>query len=221
MRSIYRAAMLALAFAGMTATSASAQEMIGGEATNSYGARYQTVTTAVPGSYAPQGEVREYSVLGEKLRSFGQGLLAGPGGIAIDPAGNVWVLDERGTTIGGGRITEFSNTGALLAQVNPAEYTGWSFGLAISGGNLYIADYTGCGIWEDTTTGAFIRAFADCPTSYEHPDLISVNPQTGNLVVRYWSEAHWTYEINYGFRTYQAQWGATRTFTPEGQEVAQ
>ena len=176
---------MGLVLAGTMSSTASA-----GEATNAYNDHFFTVTTTTPGVYAPQGEVREYAPpypegsKGTLLRTFGQGLLSGPEGITIDETGDVWVLDVRGTTIGGSRITEFSSSGALLSQVTPETYLGWSLSLAIDKGNLYVADWTGQKVQEFTPTGAFVRAFDEGNGQVvSNPAYVGVEAKTGNLSV--------------------------------------
>ena len=197
-----------------SATAASASE-----ATNAYNDHFYTVTTTTPGVYAPQGEVREYAPpypegsKGTLLRTFGQGLLSGPEGIAIDETGDVWVLDVRGTTIGGSRITEFSSAGALLAQVTPETYLGWSLSLAIDRGNLYIADWTGQKVQEFTPTGAFLRAFDEGNEYVSNPAYIGVEGKTGNLDV---TNAITGYRLGRNGTLESFTEYETREYTPEG-----
>lgn len=156
---------------------------------NSYNDHFFTVTTTTPGVYAPQGEVREYAPpypeggQGTLLRTFGQGLLSGPEGITLDETGDVWVLNVRGTTIGGSRITEFSPAGALLAQVTPETYLGWAFDLAIVKGNIYVPDWTGQKVQEFTSTGTFIRAFDEHEEPYVSNPYRVWETENGNLHV--------------------------------------
>ena len=126
--------------------------------------------------------VQEFSPTGALLNTFGTDLI-GPGAVAVDASGDVWVLNARGRMIGGGRVVEFSPAGALIGQFGSSGsepgQIGWAFGLALSGGNVYVAEYSNERVQEFTTAGTFVRQFATGTRQWG----IATDPTTGNLDV--------------------------------------
>ena len=139
---------------------------IGGIATNKAGDIYAT----------DQGDARvqEFEPDGTHLRSFGgpgsgtnEGKLSYPTGIAVDSSGNVWLVNAYGSPEGG-RITEFSETehgektlGSKFGSTGTTEgkIRISSFGLAISGGNLYVTEYGNSRVQEFSTSGEYRNTF--------------------------------------------------------------
>jgi len=155
-------------------------EGIGGIATNASGDLYVTD----PGDY----RVEEFGPAGEFLRSFSGGL-SSPGGVAVDSVGNVWVLNSRDYPEGG-RVVEFSATGSFLSKFGSSGagegQLGWAYGLAFSGGNLYVAEDVNQRVQEFSTAGAFIRQFDEKGSGTgksNQPYGIASDPGTGNLYV--------------------------------------
>ena len=154
---------------------------IGGLATNSSGDLYVTDTG--------NDRVQEFSSTGAHLATFGSsaagtGQLLSPGAIAIDASGNVWVLNGKEAQEGG-RIVEFSSSGTFLSQFG-SKGTGpgqllYADGLAFSGGHLYVSEVSPHRVQELSTSGAFIAAFDDTPSSL--PSGIASDTTTGNLYV--------------------------------------
>jgi tripartite motif-containing protein 71 len=91
------------------------------------------------------GRVQKFSGSGTFIDSWGglaltgNGQLSGPGGVAFDSAGNVYVCD-----IDNSRIQKFSPTGSYLGQWgNASVFTPWAGSIAVdSAGNVYAPDQT-------------------------------------------------------------------------------
>ena len=144
---------------------------------------------------ADQGNnrIQEFGPAGEHIRNFGTSALKGgqllaPSAIAIDSTGDVWVLNPAGAS--GDRIVEFSSEGAELtkfgANGSGEGQLGQAYGLAISGGNLYVAEESNSRVQELTTSGALVRAF-DLKGSGNGksnlPYAIATEASTGDLYV--------------------------------------
>ena len=89
----------------------------------------------------------------------GEGQLEDPGDVAIDTAGDIWVLDT-----GNDRVEEFSAEGAFLRQFGSAgSGTGQldrPAGLALdSSGDVWVADRGNNRIEELSATGEYLRSF--------------------------------------------------------------
>ncbi len=158
---------------------------VGGMAINAAGDLYVT----------SQARVQEFSPDGEYLGGFGSygsgnGQLNEPSGIAIDPSGDIWVLDS-----GNHRVQEFSPTGEYLSQfgekgTGPGQM-GWGVSLAFSDGNLYVAEAYESRIQEFSLAGEYVRQFDEagsgdgksniCPWGIQFG--IAADPNTGNLYV--------------------------------------
>ena len=161
---------------------------IGGIATNSSGDLYV--------SDEGNNRIQEFGPSGEYLRSFGGGTILTPGplslpaAIAVDSSGNVWVLNAYGSPEGG-RIAEFSATGTLITKFGSTGSTEGkigiaSFGLAISGGNLYVAEYGNQRVQEFSTSGTFLATFDPAGSGTgesNEPWSIATDPTSGNLYV--------------------------------------
>jgi Putative Ig domain/NHL repeat len=137
--------------------------------------------------------VEEYSPTGTLLATFGSsaagnGQLLSPGAIAIDQSGDVWVLNGVGAQEGG-RIVEFSSSGGFLTQFGSKGTAHgqllYAAGLAISGGHLYVAEFSPQRVQEFSSTGEFIRVFDEAGPgqSADDPFAIAANPSTGELYI--------------------------------------
>ncbi len=158
---------------------------IGGIAANSNGDVYVTDSG--------NARVQELGPSGEYIRSFGSNALHGgqlldPTAIAIDGSGNVWVLNAVGSS--GDRIVEFSGTGAELTKFGEngsgEGQLGVAYGLAISGGNLYVAEGANSRVQEFSSTGEYIRAFDPKGSGNGEsnvPSAIATEPISGDLYV--------------------------------------
>ncbi len=165
---------------------------IGGIATNKAGDIYATD----PGD----ARVQEFEPDGTHLRSFGgpgsgtnEGKLSYPTGIAVDSSGNVWLVNAYGSPEGG-RITEFSETehgektlGSKFGSTGTTEGKIGisSFGLAISGGNLYVTEYGNSRVQEFSTSGEYRNTFdpAGSGTGKSNKPYGIATDSSGNLYV--------------------------------------
>ena len=109
--------------------------------------------------------------------------------MAVDSEGNVWVLNSRNYPEGG-RIVEFSPTGAYLSSFGSSGSAegqlGWAYGIAVSGGNLYIAENANQRVQEFSKSGTFVRQFDEKGSGTGKSNLpygIAADPASGNLYV--------------------------------------
>ena len=91
---------------------------------------------------------------------------------------------QRHEALPGGRIVEFSSSGAFISQFG-SKGTGsgqllYADGLAFSGGNLYVSEASPQRVQELSTAGAFIAAFDETGSL---PSGIARDPSTGDLDV--------------------------------------
>jgi len=137
--------------------------------------------------------VEEFNEKGEYVREFG---VAGtseeqvrlPGAIAVDSGGNVWVLNSFDTE--GARVHEYSPTGTYMSRFgatgNGEGQLQWAFGMAFSGGNLYVADFSHQRVLEFSTAGKLERTFDEAGSGAGQSDVpwgIAAEPSTGDLYV--------------------------------------
>ncbi len=133
--------------------------------------------------------VQEFSPTGAFIRKFGSaGTSAGqflhPIGLAVDSSGNVWVLNSFGVI-----VQEFSQkapTSRASARLARARGSSGAAGIAFSGGNLYISEWSNQRVQEFSTAGAFIRAFDEAGSGTGKSSLpwgIAARPLNGNLYV--------------------------------------
>jgi streptogramin lyase len=86
--------------------------------------------------------------------------LNGPESVAVDAAGNVWVVD-----VGNNRVLKFSASGTLLASYGsygPGAgqfITPWGITINRTTGNVYVSDQGNFRIDELSSSGAFVKAF--------------------------------------------------------------
>ena len=115
----------------------------------------------------------------------GNGQFHNPQGVAIDSAGNVWVVDE-----GNSRVEEFNEKGEYLSKFGSLGAGNGQLhepaGIAISDGNLYVAEYNNSRVQEFSPTGVYINQFGAKGTGsgqFEGAEGISADPVTGDLYV--------------------------------------
>ena len=159
---------------------------IGGIAANASGDVYVTDSQ--------NDRVQEFGPSGEHLRTFGSyffpsGQLLYPTAITVDSSGNVWVLNPYGGPAGD-RVVEFSSEGTELSRFGASGtgvgQLGQAFGLAISGGHLYVSESSNSRVQEFSTTGEFIRQFDERGSGTGKSNGtygIATDPTTGNLYV--------------------------------------
>jgi len=134
--------------------------------------------------------VQEFSPTGAFIRRFGsagteKGQLLHPTGLAVDSSGNVWVLNSFGVI-----VQEFSSEGTYISGfgslgTGSGQFEG-AVGIAISGGNLCVSEWSNQRIQEFSTAGAFIRAFDEAGSGTGKSKLpwgIAAEPSTGDLYV--------------------------------------
>ena len=133
--------------------------------------------------------IQEFSPSMVILKSFGSsapgsGQLLSPGAVTVDSSGNVWVLNGKEAPQGG-RIVEFSSSGAFVSQFGSNGTAGgqllYADGLAFSGGNLYVSEVSPHRVQELSTSGTFIASFDE--TGSALPSGIATDPTTGDLYV--------------------------------------
>ena len=176
-------------------------EGIGGIATDESGDLYVTDSG--------NNRVEEFNSSGEHLRTFGSsfypfseeypgsagfsiyrfGQLVSPGAITVDPNGDVWVLNTYGSREGG-RVVEFSPGGRPISRFGSSGtgegQLGWAFGLAYSGGDLYVAELNNSRVQKFSTAGNYEGQFDEQGSGSGSSDLpygIATDPNTGNLYV--------------------------------------
>ncbi len=106
-------------------------------------------------------------------RAFGQQALAGPDGVAADPAGNIWVADT-----GHNRIAEFSPSGHLLTSfgqdlAQPAGIT------SDAAGHVWVADTGHDRVVEYSSAGRVLATFGAAGSGHgqlNQPDALAVTP---------------------------------------------
>ena len=159
---------------------------IGGIAANASGDVYVTDSQ--------NDRVQEFGPSGEHLRTFGSyffpsGQLLYPTAITVDSSGNVWVLNPYGGPAGD-RVVEFSSEGTEIGRFGAsgtgAGQLGQAFGLAISGGHLYVSESSNSRVQEFSTTGEFISQFDERGSGTGKSNGtygIATDPTTGNLYV--------------------------------------
>ncbi len=134
--------------------------------------------------------VQEFSPTGAFIRKFGsagteKGQLLEPTGIAVDASGNVWVLSSYGVP-----VQEFSPEGKFLSsfgtQGKGSGQIQGAAALVVSGGNLYISEWSNQRVQEFSTAGSFVRAFDEAGSGTGKSKLpwgIAAEPSTGDLYV--------------------------------------
>ena len=108
--------------------------------------------------------------------------------MAVDSEGNVWVLNTRNYPEGG-RIVEFSPTGTYLSKFGSSGRAegqlGWAYGIAVSGGHLYIAEDANQRV-QEFSRGTFITQFDENGRGTgksNRPYGIAADPTTASLYV--------------------------------------
>ena len=160
---------------------------IGGIATDSAGDLYVVDSGG--------DRVEEFSSSGTFKGTFGSstgpGQLKAPCAIAIDESGNIWVLNADFGSPENGRVVEFSSTGHEPKEVFGTKGTsagdmGLAEGIAVSGGHLYLAEFSPQRVQEFSKTGEYIGEFdegASGKGTPEDPTGIGTDPSTGDLFV--------------------------------------
>jgi sugar lactone lactonase YvrE len=134
---------------------------------------------------------------GKLLRSFGQGMFVFPHGSTIDPDGNFWATDARGTTGKGHQVFKFSPQGQLLMTLGKAGVAGDGPDVfnqptdvvVARSGDIFVADghrETGNSrIVKFSKTGTFIKTWGKRgtgPGEFHEPHTIALDSR-GRLFV--------------------------------------
>jgi len=98
-----------------------------------------------------------------------------PTGVAMDSAGNVYVID-----LGHTQVQKFTSTGTLITQWDGQFSAGGARGIAVDGaGNVYVADAYNCQIQKFTSDGTFITkwgwGFSSEDGAFSYPYGIAVD----------------------------------------------
>jgi phospholipase C len=103
-------------------------------------------------------------------RALGQQILAGPGGVAADPAGDIWVADT-----GHDRIAEFSPSGRLAATFG--KNLDQPAGIATdAAGHVWVADTGHDRVVEFSSAGRVLASFGSAGRELDQPVALAVTP---------------------------------------------
>jgi sugar lactone lactonase YvrE len=140
-----------------------------------------------------------YDLNGKLIRSFGNGKLAWPHGIFVDPQGNVWIADgDRGSTTVGNAVLKFSPMGELLMTIGTPGKAGVAGSLTAPNdvvvsprtGNIFVAEghTNGQGINDIqvfSPDGKYLRTIGKTgygPVEFHEPHTLAFDSQ-GRLFV--------------------------------------
>lgn len=150
-------------------------------------------------------KILKYNAKGERLMSFGKfgaanGRLNSPREVAVDPKGNIFVLDfhdhdfvtsRRGINKDFYRVQKFNSSGKFLWSVGrpgrgKGEFYGTPSDIEVDGqGNLYVLDKGNFRVQKFNKNGKFVRAFGRYGKGegeFDNPEKI-VADKEGNLFV--------------------------------------
>ncbi len=142
------------------------------------------------------GRVQEFGSKGEFIRAFGgagtgEGQFESLKGVAVDGEGHVWAIDAGVSFVKyAPRVEEFSSEGVFMKQFG-AEGTEagklkGSQGIAVAGGNVWVADTGNNRVEEFKPAGEFVRAFGAEGTGngqFKKPTGVAVDPEGDVWVV--------------------------------------
>lgn len=116
---------------------------------------------------------------------FGSGEYGSLGGVAVDPNGHVWVVDE-----GNDRVEEFSETGEYLGQFgragNGSGQLSEPVAIAYDDGELYVSDAGNHRVDEFSLNGTSLGSFGSLGSGsgqFKKPYGITADPTSGELYV--------------------------------------
>jgi phospholipase C len=106
-------------------------------------------------------------------RAFGQQVLAGPGGVAADPGGGIWVADT-----GHDRVAEFTSSGRLVTTISRS--LDQPVGVATdAAGHVWVADTGHDRVVEFSSAGRTLASFGSAgsgPGQLSQPAGLAVTP---------------------------------------------
>ena len=132
--------------------------------------------------------LQEFTSKGEFIRSVGSagsgnGQFTGLRNLAIDGEGHLWTI-EGNSSKGTNRVQEFSSTGAFIRQFGSYGSESGQFkearGIAVGGGNIWVADTGNNRIQEFKPSGEFIRKFGSEGSGngqFKGPQGLAVDPE--------------------------------------------
>ena len=141
---------------------------------------YALSTATPPFAPALTAQPNDFTI----LLGFTAGGLAGPRGIAIDGAGDVWVANQASPTNNGVYdVTELSPSGSALSGTSgyTAATLSEPYGIAIGvGGSAFVTNFTGNSVTKLSSTGALLSAPTDFTGTLDEPDSVALD--AGGLV---------------------------------------
>jgi len=154
----------------------------------------------------------------------GPGQFNGPGGIAVDVDGNVFVADY-----GNNRVQKFTSSGVFLAQWGTHGSANGQFngpeGLAVDpGGNVYVADFGNNRVQKFTSSGVYVTQWGTTGTGagqFNFPLGVAVDA-SGFVYVA--DNGNWRVQKFTGTGAYVSRWGTPGSgdgqfFAPTGLAV--
>ena len=106
------------------------------------------------------GDIQEFGANGAALGTFASGLNS-PRDIAVDRAGNVYVVNSANGWGNPSAINEYAPNGNLLNSISLGYYVDWPGGLAVNNaGDVFVANISNGTIQEFGTNGTSLGTFA-------------------------------------------------------------
>ena len=124
-------------------------------------------------------DIQKFGANGAALGTFASGLI-NPRDIAVDSAGNVYVVNSANGWGNPSAINEYAPNGNLLNSISLGYYVDWPGGLAVNNnGDVFVANFNNGTIQEFGTNGTALGTFA---TGLSGPADMAFN-STGDMFV--------------------------------------
>ncbi len=147
-----------------------------------------TVTILLATSPQANADYQIVRTIGGPSVGQGNGQFWDPGGLSIDPSGNLWVADTENF-----RIQEFNGTGGYLRQIGTPAVAGsgngqfnFPFDVATdSSGNAWVADSSNNRIQEISSTATYLGQFGNAGSGngqFNNPSAVAAD-SSGNIWV--------------------------------------